>query len=366
MTRIAIFIPSLRGGGVERIMLNLSQGLILRGYAVDLVVAQAGGAYLDQIPSGVRLVDLHASRVLLALPGLTCYLRKEQPMALLCGMDHANLVGLWARSLAGVKTRVVASVHTSVQSSRRAAKGYKRKLLPILMRWYYRHAEAVVAVSAGVGNEVAQIAGLEPGRIRTLYNPVVTPQLLDRAAESVDHPWFRPGEPPVVLAAGHLTKPKDFPTLLKAFTLVAQQSDSRLMILGEGKDRPHLEALVAQLGIADRVSMPGFVPNPYKYMARARIFVLSSSWEGLPSVLVEALAVGTPVASTDCPHGPREILDNGRYGKLVPVGDANQLAQAILSTMQSPVDPSILQQRAQEFSLERVLDQYLEVLHGRD
>jgi glycosyltransferase involved in cell wall biosynthesis len=200
-------------------------------------------------------------------------------------------------------------------------------------------------------------------KIKVIYNPVITPELFARAEEPLDHPWFRPGEPPVVLGVGRLTQAKDFPTLIRAFALVRKERPARLMILGEGEERPKLEALVRELRLEEDVALPGFVDNPYKYMKRAAVFVLSSRWEGFGIVLVEAMALGTPVVATDCPSGPAEILENGKWGRLVPPGDPEALAKAILDTLEGGVSRVKATTNVQKrFSMIAIVEQYLKVL----
>ena len=210
-----------------------------------------------------------------------------------------------------------------------------------------------------------RFTGVSPEKVRTIYNPVVTEDLAVQAQAPLAHPWFDVDASeriPVVLAAGRLTGQKDYPTLLRAFKEVRNQRPARLMILGEGQQRSALEALVKDLGIQEDVSLPGFVDNPFAYMARADLFVLSSAWEGLPGVLIQAMACGCPVVSTDCPSGPREILEGGTYGPLVEVGDARGLAEAMLSTLESSVPPPQLKARASDFSVEAISDEYLAAL----
>ena len=362
--RVAIFLPSLRGGGAERVMVNLARGFVERGLQVDLVLAKAEGPYLSQVPQSVRVVDLKSKRVLYSLPGLVRYLRRERPKALLYAMDHANVVALWAKKLARVPTRVVVSVHSTISIATKRAKNMRGRMMPLFIRKFYPWADAVVAVSKGVAEDLLKIAGLPKEKIRVIYNPVITPDLLTKAEEPVDHPWFRPGEPPVILGIGRLTEAKDFPTLIRAFALVRKERPARLMILGEGEERPKLEALVRELGLEKDVALPGFVDNPYKYMKRAAVFVLSSRWEGLPTVLIEALALGMPVVSTDCPSGPREILNGGRWGRLVAVGDVGSMAKAIEETLARPVS-QMAQGALSSFELATVIDRYLNVLLGK-
>ena len=239
------------------------------------------------------------------------------------------------------------------------------------MRRGYAAADAVVAVSDGVADDLAALAQLPRGRVRTIHNPVVGPDLARLAAETVEHPWFRAGGPPVVLSVGRLTVQKDHPTLLRAFARLRATRPARLVLLG-GAARPErtaewlagLRGLAASLGVAGDVDLPGFVANPYPYMARSALFVLSSAWEGFANVLVEAMACGCPVVSTDCPSGPAEILDRGRYGPLVPVGDAEGLAGAMARVLDGQPDPAGPGRRAGKFTVGRAADAYLEVLFG--
>jgi glycosyltransferase involved in cell wall biosynthesis len=229
------------------------------------------------------------------------------------------------------------------------------------MHRYYPRADAIVAVSRGVADDLARFAGLPRDVIRVIYNPVVGADLPRMAGEPVDHPWFRPGELPVILGAGRLSRQKDFPTLIRAFAEVRRARPARLVILGDGAQRAELEALVRTLGLADAVALPGFTSNPYAHMARAAVFVLSSRFEGFPNVLVEALAVGTPVVATDCPSGPAEILERGRHGRLVPVGQADALARALLATLDAPGDPAGRRRRAADFSADASVSTYLDL-----
>jgi len=358
--QIALFLPSLRGGGAERVMVNLARGLSERGLVVDLVLAKAEGPYLSQVPPGVRVVDLGAPRVLASLPGLVRYLRQERPKALLSALDHANVVALWARKLAGVPARVVVSVHNTLSRSTTNARNLRDRLIPRWIRAFYPWAHAVVAVSQGVAEDLVRITGLPKEKVRAIYNPVVTPELFAKAEEPLEHPWFVSGEPPVVLGVGRLTLQKDFTTLIRAFALVRKECPARLMILGEGEDRTKLEALVRELGLVEDVALPGFVENPYKYMKRARVFVLSSKWEGFGNVLVEAMALGTPVVSTDCPSGPSEILEGGKWGRLVSVGDVEALARAIVAGLDE--ERGRATERARFFGLKEIVENYAEVL----
>ena len=387
--KLAIHIPDLQAGPVQRIVLHLAAALAARGYRVDLVLCRATGPFLEAVPAAVTVVELDRSPLfpaymlaaaprslipllrlyglrprpplpnLFYLPALVRYLQFARPDTLLSAMEMPNLLATWAARLAGVSMRVVISqqTHFSMEVQYR---GWG-PLVPTIRR-AYSQADVRVAPSNGVADDLSRLAYLPRERITTIYNPVVTPNLHAKARALLDHPWFRPGAPPVVLGVGRLHRQKDFPTLLRAFARVRVQRSARLMVLGEGKLHAELEALARSLGIAADVALLGFVDNPFAYMARAAVFALSSAWEGLPGVLVEALAVGCPVVSTDCPSGPAEILAGGTYGRLVPVGDSPALAAALNATLDAPPPRDILQRRAQAFSIDRAVGRYLEVL----
>jgi glycosyltransferase involved in cell wall biosynthesis len=361
--RLAIFVPSMRGGGAERAMLKLAWGFTERGYTVDLVLAQAEGPYLAEAPDSVRVVDLKASRVLASLPALVRYLQRERPQAMLSAMCHANIIALWARRLAGGPIRVVVSERNTLSRSAQHAPNRRGRLMPQLSRRFYPWADGIVAVSKGVADDLAQVTGIPRERIQVIYNPVVTPELQEKAQAPLEHPWFAPGEPPVLLAVGRLSPQKDFPTLIQAFAQVRQARPARLLILGEGQERPVLETLVRQLGLEQDVSLPGFIENPYPYMARASLFVLSSRWEGLPAVLIEALYCSVPLIATDCPSGPREILADGQYGQLVPIRDTTALARAIETSLKGEA-PRPPRESWRPFEMGTVVNQYIGVLLG--
>ena len=384
---IAILVKDLEGGGVQKMRIAIAQALSQKGYRVELVALRAKGVLANQVPASIPVRALERSRplawrrqalsggargvdlvlrtlwrtgqcaALAYLPGLVDYLRREQPDALLSATPYINVMALHARRIAGVPTRVLVSEHNDLTRGHLLGSGPELKRLKALLR-IYGEAEMVVAVSQGVAHDVAARSGLPEEQIVTIYNPAVTPELDERAAEPLDDPWFAPDAPPVILAVGQLSERKDYPTLLRAMKRVREQRDVRLVILGKAGDdnktaqeQQKLADLAADLGIADAVAMPGFTVNPYRYMARAGVLVLSSLHEGFGNVIPEALACGCPVVSTDCPSGPAEILDGGRFGALVPVGDAEAMARAILATLENPPPPDRLHQRAMQFTV---------------
>lgn len=363
--RLAIFLPAIYGGGAERVTLNLAAGLASEGHAVDLVLAETGGPYMEWVPRSVRLVRLRPRkfrvlRTLAALPALARYLRDEQPDALLSAL-HGNVVALWARRLSGIPLRVVISEHSTFTCQNQLLPGWYRRLLLHMVRRFYPWADGIAAVSQGVADDLAKVARIPRERIRVIYNPVVTPELRLKVQDPLNHPWFAHDEPPVILGVGRLAPAKDFTLLIRAFARVRETCAARLLILGEGEERPELEAMVRRFGLQQYASLPGFVSNPYPYMALARLFVLSSRWEGLPTVLVEALYCGARIIAMDCPSGPREILRDGKYGKLVPLGDFNSLAAAIKGMLADP-PPRPPSESWRPFELETVINQYTDIL----
>ncbi|WP_419807678.1 glycosyltransferase [Sphingomonas sp.] len=329
--KIAMFLPSLGGGGAEKSIVRLAVALSRQGIDVDLVLASATGSVLNDVSGKVRIVDLGRRRVAAALPGLVRYLMRERPAALLSAMHHANLIAIVAHAIARSTSRLVISERQSFAALQRTQRSLKERSLRGAMRLLYRRADAIVTVSKALSVELVAGLGLSRQRVFAIYNPVVSDGLLAKAGEPVDHPWLHQ-DVPVVLAVGRLVPEKGFDTLLEAMFLIRRHRAIRLVILGDGPLRRTLSDLAHRLGIDGDVDLAGYQSNPFSYMKHASVFVLSSTSEGLPSVLVEALAVGTCVVSTDCPTGPREILGEGSPA-LVPVGDPARMASAIMATL---------------------------------
>jgi glycosyltransferase involved in cell wall biosynthesis len=362
--RIALFQQSLVAGGAQKIMVNLARGFAARGFRVDFALSEATGPLLEEIPPQVRIVPLGTPRLRRSVVPLARYLRRERPAALFSALDYVNVIALLARRLAGGSTRVIACVHTTLSVDREKEPKSRFDVLPWLMRRTYPRADEIVAVSVGAADDLARIARLPRDRIHVIYNPVVTPEFSSLAGAPLDDAWFEPGEPPVILAAGRLTLAKDYPTLLRAFDRVRRRRRARLLLLGEGEERASLEALARKLSLGEDLRMPGFVSNPYRYMSRAGVYVLSSAWEALPTALIEAMACGTRVVSTDCPCGPREILQDGRFGVLVKPGDDEALAEAIVASLDAPHEAERFRERANDFSVDRILPRYERLIAG--
>lgn len=324
---LALYVPSLRGGGAERVMVNLANGLAARGHRVDLVLTKAEGPFLDEVAEGVRLVDLNKGRVLASLLPLVGYLRRERPDAMLSALNHANIVAILACKAARAETRLVVSEHSAPSGALRG--GASRNASRVLMRWLYPRADAIVGVSRGLRDELRDDLGLPDSKLHTIYNPIDLERIRTLKKTPIHHPWISEHHVPVILAVGRLTAAKDYPTLLHAFARLRAHREARLVILGQGEDEAGLKALVQDLRIAADVHFAGFQANPYGWMSVCDLYVLSSKWEGFSCTLLEALACGAKVVSTDCRSGPSEILEGGKWGRLVPVGDVNALARAI-------------------------------------
>jgi glycosyltransferase involved in cell wall biosynthesis len=367
MAGITIFLMDLGGGGAEKAMLSLANGIAQKGYEVNLVLVQATGPYMNRIAPEVNVVNLNASRLLFSLPKLIGYLRREHPTVLLTALEDTSLIALWAKRLANVQTRIVLTIQNHVSLFALNATKWKHRLTPFMASLFYPWASGIVAVSKGVAEDLAHITKIPLDEIKVIYNPIITPEFLEQSLEPVDHPWFSQSarsKIPIVIGVGRLEKQKNFDVLIHAFAKVKEQYPIpvRLVILGEGTLRSSLEKLIHTLGLSDSIVLPGFVGNPQAYMAQASVLVLSSIFEGFGNVICEAIAVGTPVVSTDCKSGPSEILDGGKYGQLVEVGDVDSMTESILQILNAPPDIEMLKQRGHQFSLDKAVIEYLKVI----
>jgi glycosyltransferase involved in cell wall biosynthesis len=358
-SRIAIYLRLLSGGGAERMMVNLIKGFVDLGLSVDLVLNKADGPYLNLVPPQVRIIDLKAPRMIQGLPKLVGYLKREKPDAMLTTLHYNIEIAILAKHLAGANTRLVVREANTLSNQSKYCK--TDQWSGQLARWFYPWADEVLAVSHGVADDLSQVTGIPTARMKVVYNPVITPSLVENSKAVLDHPWLVNKEAPVILGVGRLSEQKDFPTLIKAVAQVRAQRPVRLLILGTGPDRESLMALAVSLGIEADVAFLGFVANPYAYMKQSDVFVLASKWEGLPNVLIEAMAVGTPVVSTNCPSGAAEILANGKYGELVEIGDDRGMATAILKVLEGDVR-SVEADWLQQFSVSTAIENYLPLL----
>jgi glycosyltransferase involved in cell wall biosynthesis len=359
-TRIAVFASTSGHSGVDRTIKNLIPALIGRGYRVDLLKVRGHGPELSLNHHRFRTIDLRTSHTYSAFPSIVNYLIAHRPAVMLSDKDRVNRTALLARWLSGQSTRLILRYGTtvSVDLSQRG----------ILQRWVqrtsigklYRYADNVIVSCKGVADDMASYTGLSRGRITVVASPIVPDTLLTQSFSRPDHPWFAPGEPPVILSVGELSYRKGFDVLIPAFARLRQERRCRLMILGKGARRERLLAQAAELGVANDFALPGYVTTPYSYMAGAGLFVMTSRWEGMPLVLIEALAVGASVVSTDCPNGPAEVLEGGRYGRLVKVDDVEGLHRAMAESLDAPVSASIPRQAILPYTVSASTDAYLQ------
>ncbi len=382
--RIALVLPSLYGGGAERMTLKLAKGLIDRGHSVDVLVFSKTGPLAHLVPSEARLFSLESthnnirhfydrlhfakhfgikilcflgSKLLHYTQFIAKYIDEEKPDCILPSLKYAKSATLMSSSFlnqAPPPPLIIPCIHSNVR--------YKNKKWKTIYTILFSSANHVITVSDGVADSVVSEINFPREKITRIYNPAFDEDIKQSMQNVPDHPWLLESDIPVILAIGRLAHEKDFPTLLEAFEIVARKLKVRLIIIGEGSWRKRLEKKVKKLNIESIVSLPGWAPNPYAYMSRASLFVLSSKWEGLSNVLIEALACGCPCVSTDCPSGPAEILDEGKFGMLVPVGDVSALAAAMKKTLDAPQNKNRLVARAKDFSIEVATKEYERVI----
>ncbi len=358
--RIAVVLPNLAGGGAERMHLDLAREWLKLGLNVDFVLLRKEGELLDLVPHGSRIVDLEVPCFRDALWPLMRYIRKARPDVVLAAMWPLTVVAVFAGRMAGCGARIVVSDHEQLSISYAGKGAGHRLFLRSSMAVGYRLAHERIAVSRGVARDLARLSGIPAKRYRVIYNPAAKgEQGLEGRLSSVPE-----NAGPFVLSVGKFKAVKNHALLIEAFAQIADKVDVNLYILGEGALRPELERKIAALGLEERVFLPGFQHDTILWYQQAQLFVLSSNHEGFGNVLVEALEQGVPVVSTDCPSGPREILENGRYGRLVPVGDAGALAQAMLDELNHHPDPEVLKRRAADFRVDRIAREYLRVMFG--
>ncbi|WP_198265523.1 glycosyltransferase [sulfur-oxidizing endosymbiont of Gigantopelta aegis] len=385
--RIAIYVSSLKGGGAERVMLNLSQGLINQGHQVDLLLSRYEGDYIKQLPKSIHIIPLKKTsrlfgfililiqsplrlkflalfklpRFFTRLSSVIHYINEYKPDAIISALHNSNLSAVLAKSCTQSNVHIIVTEHIALSSFIESVPKRKKKLLP-LIKLLYPLANNIVAVSDGVKNDLSDIASIENKKITTIFNPVITPEILEKMRLPAEHSWLNSKKDYKLLAVGRLSKQKDFITLIKAISILKNEIPIKLIILGEGKERKALASLIVEQNLSDTIDLHGFVDNPFSFMSNSDLFVLSSTLEGLPTVLLEALAANCNIVSTDCPFGPSEILKNGKYGKLVPMNNPTKLADAIRSSYFEKSANDEGKQYALQFNLEKASTEYIELI----
>ena len=392
--RIALLTRGLEGGGVQRMMRHTADELLSRGFEVDLLTPRRGRlpenkaglrvhrlrsvpppigrlAALSADPEGWRamlrpiLLAPIAARQLGLLPALTRYLRTTRPDGLIAATTYLNLDAIWARRLADVPTKVIVTERSHLSENLRSGrygKASRWKYVPGLLQRSYPLADAVIGVSQGVARDIETLTSRPAGSVKTIYNPVLPNGLPPLELPPPDDPWLRDGDPPVIMAASRLVKSKGYPTLIAAFARLRAEHSAKLLLLGKGPERRRLESMVKRFNLDEDVRFVGWVDDVRRYMRHATVYALPSMREGFGNVLVEALAVGCSIVATDCPSGPSEILENGRFGRLVPVGDEVAMAAALAAALNEQPDRYALRERAAGFTAAVAVDAYLDAL----
>lgn len=361
--RLAFFLRDLAGGGGEKSVVHLAGALSERGWDVDLVLVRHEGDYLAMVPESVRVIALDRDRLAASVGKLSSYIRKERPAVVISALDANNVVAIAAKLLGRLRTPVLAWVHSVVTEAYLRPKVARLKLVPLAIRICYRFADRLIAASNGAANDLASHLGIAAEAVRVVYNPVVSPELARLGSLPSGHPWIDARQHQVVLGVGRLEAVKNFDMLIRAFKALRDQRNAKLIILGEGSERERLECLVRDLNLTADVDLPGFVQNPYAFMQKAAVVALTSHYESFGNVLVEAMALGTPVVATRCKCGPEEILDGGRFGELVEPGDVNGMAVAIERTMSDPPSRDLLRDRGARFSTQQAAVEMEQIIH---
>ena len=361
--RISVFIPSLRGGGVERVVVNLANEFIKRGYSIELVLASYEGELVNALSSNIKVINFNRKRVIYCLPLLIKYYISMRPTVLLSAMEHTNLVSIMAKILSRVPVKIVISVHTNIDFAVVQRKNIFSKILLICIKIFYRYADEIISVTKKGIIDIKRAANIKKKHIHSIYNPILTDIFYEQLEIHLTCQWITSSAVPIILSAGRLDPVKDFITLIKAFAVVIESINCRLVIIGEGVERKKLESLIVKLGLEDSVLLPGFVNNPFSYMKYASVFVLSSLAEGFGNVLVEAMACKLPIISTDCPMGPREILTD--KGTLVPIENFEIMADQIRKVLSMPKIVNYPINRIMVFETDGIIDKYLSVLLGK-
>jgi glycosyltransferase involved in cell wall biosynthesis len=363
-SNVAIYIDSLRGYGADHILLNLAIGLAKRGVKVDLLLADGSSkSSLPSIPS-FRTIDFKSSRYspIRNILKLKQYLTKCEPDILLSSIHFNNIVAASALVLSGASSKLILRQANTLNEQFKDYPLLIGFLIRVLTKLAYKRADLVLAQCKGMLNDLTDFMSVDPQKIKVIYNPTLTSDIYYKAQEAVYHRWLEAKDGPIILAAGRLKPQKDFATLLKAFAFVRQNvQNAKLLILGEGPQRRTLESIAVALGIENDVDLAGFKENPYPYISSADVFVSSSRYEGLPNILIEALALGKKIVATSCQGGTAEVLKYGKYGMLVPVGSPYQMGEAILQSLTQPSASHLHTEALEDFLQDSQVEEYVSI-----
>jgi len=357
---VCLYFPSYGDGGMERITANLAMGLAGAGVKIDFIVNHQAAPYLSGLEHSVRFITPPKNKSQ-QRHWLTHYLNSSHPDVLMTFKEPAVIMAVKAKKGSHAETKIVIRTGTAMLSrfSQRGANPLRQWLKSRKLKHYYQQADGHIAVALGSRKELHELVQVPEDEIIVIKNPVITPALLKLQHETIDHPWFTPSMEPLIMGMGGFRTQKDFTTLINAFSRLRKSRPCRLLLAGKGRQKKRLLKLCHELGIQDDVLLPGFIDTPYPWLKRADLFVLSSLWEGSPNVLTEALALGTPVVSTDCQSGPGEILQDGKYGELVPLRDPQTMSEAMARALDAPLTCEQLAEAAREYTLEASTRSYI-------
>lgn len=360
--KVSFFLPTLNFGGIEANTIRLANAFSKKGYDVDLLVARAEGDYIDRIPEYIKVVNFHKNKVYTTIPQLIKYIRRVKPEAIIAGGEAPNIVLILSKLLSfQSQTKTIVSIRTHLSTELKHTKNLNKRILAILGKLLYRCADEIVAVSRGVAEDVSVLFAIKLEKISVVYNPIVDDKLKNISNE-IYKGKIEVNTIPVILGVGRLAHVKNFSLLIEAFSNVVEQTEAKLIIVGEGPERGKLEKKVFDLGLNNRVELVGYKPNPYLLMESSDVFVLSSLWEGFGNVLVEAMACGMKVVSTNCNGGPTEILDGGRFGELVENDNADALTKGILNALNNRYDVKKNIVRSKDFTVEKAMESYIKLI----
>jgi glycosyltransferase involved in cell wall biosynthesis len=359
MNLIAIYLPQVVAGGAENNFAKIASALARRGWSVEILVSNARQPFSPHLDKSVKVIELKSRFGRFRLFALLDYLNKNKPIVLMSGLEGPNLLSGLIKRLKLTKTRVVVSLRNRDDLEiADYPSGIKKTIFEYFYDFAIRGADHIIVIANELKNHLVNEVGIPSEKITVIYNPIMTEKVRNAAAEPITEDWFSGSSEPYLLSVGRLELQKDYPTLFKALTIVRREFPVKLLILGEGTERANLEAMVKSMGLENVVRMPGFTSNPFRFMKRAKVFVFPSKHEGFGNVLLEAMACGVPIVSTDCPAGPREILEGGEWGSLVAVGDVKALADAIIETLRHP--PVLnYDERLSDFDFERTVEKYM-------
>lgn len=361
---IAFFLPAMNSGGAEKTVLMLATAFANRGIKTDILLVRKEGVYIPRIPKNIRVIELGAKGMVQSIFPLMNYLKAERPDVLISGLPGPNVITLMARHLTqkatSCATKIIITQHHPFTQNAAASTKLRTKIRTALARFLFKRADEIIAVSDGVATDLAAVTGIPRVHITTINNPLDLAHIADYAVKPVTHPWLADPAIKILISVGRLAPPKDYETLLLALSEIP---NIKLLICGEGPGRSKITNLITTLNLQDRVQLLGFVDNIYASVAAADALILSSKHEGFGNVLIEAMAVGTPIIATDCPYGPAEITQNGKYGYLAPIADSAAMQSAITQTLKKPPQTAeALKNHAKKFSIDNIMKEYLKLM----